>query len=130
MIKHTLLFFAYILIFSNISNANSEVDKSDLIVNEVNQISKNIRCLVCRNETVESSNSQFAIDVRKVIRTKLLEGKNKDYIYKFLQSRYGDYILFDPPVQFNTLMLWLMPFFCLIFGLMIFIFKYVKLRRK
>ena len=130
MIKNTLLFFAYIFLVSNICSANPEVDKSDLIVNQVNQISKNIRCLVCRNETVESSNSQFAIDVRKMIKTKLLEGRNKDYIYKFLQSKYGDYILFDPPIQVNTLMLWLMPFFCLLFGLMIFIYKYVKLKRK
>ncbi len=130
MIKNTFLFFAYMLLFSNICSANQEVNKSDLILNEVNQISKNIRCLVCRNETVESSNSQFAIDVRRMIKAKLLEGKNKDYIYKFLQSRYGDYILFEPPIQINTLMLWLMPFFCLLFGLMFFIFKYVKLRRK
>ena len=75
-----------------------------------NEISKNIRCLVCNNQSIVNSNSEFAIDIKKMIREKLADGKNKNQIFKFLKSKYGDYVLFDPPFQSNTFMLWILPF--------------------
>ena len=94
---------------TNICYADFKKINSNLIVNQVNEISKNIRCLVCRNETIESSNSEFANDIRRMIKAKLLKGKSEEYIFKYLKSRYGDYILFKPPLQINTLILWMKP---------------------
>ena len=125
-----MIFFSLVVILTNICHANLEKNHSNLIENRVNQISKNIRCLVCRNESIESSNSEFANDIRKMIKTKLLEGENDEYIFKYLKSKYGDYVLFEPPLQINTLMLWLLPFLCLLLGIIFFTIKHIKLSKK
>ena len=97
---------------------------------EINEISKNIRCLVCRNQSIVNSNSEFAIDIKRMIKEKLIKGENKHEIFKFLKSKYGDYVLFDPPFQFNTLMLWLLPFLLLILGTSFLAVKYIKFKKK
>ena len=85
-------------------------------------ISKNIRCMVCQNQSVDESNSPLAKDLRTVIRGKLLEGKNDDEIYNFLTDRYGDFILLKPPFKLNTYALWLLPFIFLIIGFFVIYF--------
>ncbi len=130
MIRLLLIFFSTSIVMTNICYADFKKINSNLIVNQVNEISKNIRCLVCRNETIESSNSEFANDIRRMIKAKLLKGKSEEYIFKYLKSRYGDYILFKPPLQINTLILWILPFLCLLFGITIFTIKHIKLRKK
>ena len=130
MKKFLFTFYLSIIFSVNFSYSQNELNNSTLIVNEVNRISQNIRCLVCRNQSIESSNSEFALDIKKMINKKLLEGKKEDEIFQYLKSKYGDYILFDPPLQFNTLILWGLPFLCLLFGITIFAFKYIKIRRK
>ena len=130
MIRLLLIFFSTSIVMTNICYADFKKINSNLIVNQVNEISKNIRCLVCRNETIESSNSEFANDIRRMIKAKLLKGKSEEYIFKYLKSRYGDYILFKAPLQINTLILWILPFLCLLFGITIFTIKHIKLRKK
>ena len=73
-------------------------------------ISKNIRCMVCQNESIDESNAPLARDLRILIREKIKEGKNNDEIYEFLTDRYGDFILLNPPFKLNTLVLWFFPF--------------------
>jgi len=82
-------------------------------------ISKNIRCMVCQNQSIDESNAPLAKDLRILIREKIKEGKNNDEIYKFLTDRYGDFILLNPPLKLNTLVLWIFPF--IFFGIGIFI---------
>ena len=82
-------------------------------------ISKNIRCLVCQNQSIDESNAPLAKDLRILIREKIKEGKNNDEIYEFLTDRYGDFILLNPPFKLNTLVLWFFPF--IFFGIGIFI---------
>ena len=82
-------------------------------------ISKNIRCMVCQNQSIDESNAPLAKDLRILIREKIKEGKNNDEIYKFLTDRYGDFILLNPPFKLNTLVLWTFPF--IFFGIGIFI---------
>ena len=72
-------------------------------------ISKNIRCMVCQNESIDESNAPLAKDLRVLIRSKIKEGKKDDEIYKFLTDRYGDFILLKPALKLNTFVLWFLP---------------------
>ena len=82
-------------------------------------ISKNIRCMVCQNQSIDESNAPLAKDFRILIRNKIKEGKKDEEIYKFLTDRYGDFILLKPPLKSSTLALWLLPFIFLIIGFFI-----------
>ena len=82
-------------------------------------ISKNIRCMVCQNQSIDESNAPLAKDLRILIRNKIQEGKNNEEIYKFLTDRYGDFILLKPPLKLSTFALWLLPFIFFIIGFFI-----------
>ena len=72
-------------------------------------ISKNIRCMVCQNQSIDDSSAQLAKDLRNIIRIKVTEGHTNDEIYKFLTDRYGDFILLKPQLNKNTYLLWFLP---------------------
>ena len=72
-------------------------------------IYKNIRCLVCQGQSLNDSNSDFANDLKKIIKKKIDQKENDQQIYQYLVERYGDWILFDPPLKKSTLLLWLTP---------------------
>ena len=80
-------------------------------------IGKELRCLVCQNEDIENSNADIARDLRILVRNMLSEGKTKDEIVSYIHSRYGDFVLFSPPVRSDTIALWLIPtvFFIMLF---------------
>jgi len=82
-------------------------------------ISKNIRCMICQNQSIDESNAPLAKDLRILIRNKIKEGKNNEEIYKFLTDRYGDFILLKPPLKLSTLALWLLPFIFFIIGIFV-----------
>tara|TARA_Y100001970_G_scaffold120547_1_gene149407 strand:- start:4355 stop:4729 length:375 start_codon:yes stop_codon:yes gene_type:complete len=84
--------------------------------NKVNEISKNLRCLICQGQSVYDSNSEFALSVKKLISQKLADGNSEDDIYNFLRSKYGDWIVYEPEINKYTLLLWLLPLFLFIFG--------------
>ena len=75
-----------------------------------------LRCVVCQSQSLAHSNAGLAEDMRVVVRERLLAGESDQQILDYMQTRYGDYVLLLPPVQANTLALWLMPFIVLIFG--------------
>ena len=89
-------------------------------------ISKNIRCMVCQNESIDESNAPLARDLRILIREKIKEGKNNNEIYEFLTDRYGDFILLNPPFKLNTLVLWFFPFIFFGIGILIIFFHNKK----
>ena len=80
-------------------------------------ISKNVRCLVCQNQSIDESLAPLAKDLRIIIRDKIKEGLTDKEIYKFLTDRYGDFILFNPPFKLSTIFLWIFPFVLFIIGL-------------
>ena len=82
-------------------------------------ISKNIRCMVCQNQSIDESNAPLAKDLRILIREKIKEGNKDEEIYKFLTDRYGDFILLKPPLNSKNLILWFLPFIFLILGIYI-----------
>ena len=82
-------------------------------------ISKNIRCLVCQNESIDDSSAPLANDLRALIRIKVQENDTDEEIYKFLTDRYGDFILLKPPFKISTFLLWSLPFVFFIIGIFI-----------
>ena len=82
-------------------------------------ISKNIRCMVCQNQSIDESIAPLAKDLRILIRNKIKDGKQDKEIYKFLTDRYGDFILLKPPLKLSTLALWFLPFIFFIVGVFI-----------
>ena len=82
-------------------------------------ISKNIRCLVCQNQSIDDSAAPLAKDLRALIRLKVQENDTDEEIYKFLTDRYGDFILLKPPFKISTFLLWSLPFVFFIIGIFI-----------
>ncbi|MDR1350567.1 MAG: cytochrome c-type biogenesis protein CcmH [Zoogloeaceae bacterium] len=80
------------------------------------EISSELRCLVCQNETIAASNADLANDLRDQIRGMIKAGKNDDEIIDFMVSRYGDFVLYRPPFKGLTLLLWLGPLLFLLAG--------------
>ena len=108
--KFSKLFFSlFFLIFLNLNNAFSYESKVD-------EISKNLRCLICQGQSVYDSNSEFALSIKTLISDKLATGNSEDDIYKFLKSKYGDWIVYEPEFNNYTLVLWILPIFLFIFG--------------
>ena len=128
--KKFKLLILFCLIFSiSLTYPKISKDNEQTIEKRLNEISNNVRCLVCRNQSIYDSNSDFANDMKKIIIIHLKDNKSDEFIYKFLKSKYGEYILFKPPFQINTLILWILPFILIISGLIFFTFKFLKFRK-
>ena len=82
-------------------------------------ISKNVRCLVCQNQSIDESSAPLAKDLRIIIRNKIKKGQTDEEIYKFLTDRYGDFILLNPPLKASTIILWILPLLLFIFCIFI-----------
>lgn len=91
--------------------------QNPVVETRLNAISENLRCLVCQNETLAASRSDLAEDLRREVRYLIEAGKSDKEIIEFLVSRYGDYVLYDPPFKATTVLLWLGPFALLAGGL-------------
>ena len=92
-------------------------------------ISKNIRCLVCQNQSIDDSAAPLAKDLRALIRIKVQENDTDEEIYKFLTDRYGDFILLKPPFKISTFLLWSLPFVFFIIGIFILFFHNKKSKK-
>ena len=92
-------------------------------------VSKNIRCMVCQNQSIDESNAPLAKDLRILIRSKIKEGNTDKEIYNFLTDRYGDFILLKPPIKLSTLALWFLPFIFFVIGIFI-IYSHNKKSKK
>ena len=97
----------------------------NFIINKTREISQNIKCLVCQNQSIDESNSEIAKDLKVLIKNKLKNGVSDDEIYNFLRDRYGDSILLKPPLKTNTILLWFLPFIILVFST-VYITKFFK----
>lgn len=92
-------------------------------------LSSELRCLVCQNQTIADSNAELAVDLRNEIREKIQAGESDAEIKDFMVARYGDFVLYRPPVQATTLLLWVGPFLLLALGGGILVFN-LKQRRQ
>lgn len=80
------------------------------------KLTKELRCLVCQNQNLADSDAQLAHDLRREVHELLLTGRNDEQIKQFLVDRYGDFVLYQPPVQTNTYLLWTAPLILLLVG--------------
>ena len=112
IMKNKLFILILIGLFFSINNSYSKEDHLD----ELKKISKNIRCLICQGQSIDDSNSDFAINIKYVILKKLNEGSSEDEIYDFLKSKYGDWIVYKPEFKLYNLLLWLIPYFIFFIG--------------
>ena len=91
-------------------------------------LSQELRCLVCQNETLADSRADLADDLRREIREQMKAGKSDQEIIAFLTQRYGDFVLYRPRVRPVTYLLWFGPFVLLVGGMLV-LYRYVKQRR-
>ena len=81
-----------------------------------NKITKNLRCLICQGQSVYDSDSEFANSLKIVVDKKLQEGLSEDQIYEYFKTKYGEWILYDPGLNKNTYILWLLPLLIFLIG--------------
>ena len=91
-----------------------QLKKNDEILK--NEILKNIRCLICQGQSVYDSQSDFAMSMKLVIDQKISEGLSENEIYDYLKKQYGQWIIYDPELNKNTYVLWILPIFLFLFG--------------
>ena len=124
MINKTFIIIISICLIQLFSDNSFTVEPEEVLENQKQElrarnISKNIRCMICQNQSIDESNAPLARDLRILIRNKIKEGNSNEEIYIFLTDRYGDFILLKPPLKSSTLALWLLPFIFLIIGFFI-----------
>ena len=135
-LKIVKIFLLALIIISsqNFLKISEAVEPNEILDNKkqetrAREISKNIRCMICQNQSIDDSDAPLAKDLRILIREKIKEGYLDDEIYDFLTDRYGDFILLKPPLKLETLILWFFPFALLIISFFIF-FIYKKKTKK
>lgn len=94
----------------------------------VNEISAELRCLVCQNQTIADSNADLAVDLKNQVRDMVREGKTQDEIVDYMVQRYGDFVRYRPPVKASTYLLWVGPFLLLFLGVFVLILNLKKRR--
>ena len=112
------IFFLHLIIIVGVTTASNNsyaVDPEEFLKDpkqelRARNISKNVRCLVCQNQSIDESSAPLARDLRMIVRNKITEGLTDKEVYKFLTDRYGDFILLNPPFKTSTMMLWALPF--------------------
>ena len=101
------LIFLFIFSFNSLMANNEEMNS---------KITKNLRCLICQGQSIYDSDSEFAISIKTLVNKKLEEGFSENQIYDFFKEKYGDWILYDPGLNKNTYILWLLPILIFLIG--------------
>jgi cytochrome c-type biogenesis protein CcmH len=130
VIKKFFLFTAYsfFLSLSFLSNAEQSSDLSADFQEKVKSISAELRCLVCQNQTIADSNASLAVDLRNQVSRMLRQGKSEQEIKQYMVERYGDFVLYDPPVKERTWALWFGPFLLLAVAIALLVSNKLKRR--
>ena len=105
-----LKFFLIIILFLPLSSLDAEEYEKR------NKITKNLRCLICQGQSIYDSDSEFANSLKILVDKKLSEGLSENQIYEYFKSKYGEWILYDPGLNKNTYILWLLPLLIFLVG--------------
>src|SRR5439155_22544672 len=108
---------------------DAQPNEDPQIEQRMKNLTEQLRCLVCQNETLADSRADLAEDLRKEIREQMKAGKSDQEIVAFLTQRYGDFVLYKPPVKSTTYLLWFGPFVLLFAGTGV-LYRYLKKRRE
>jgi len=113
---------AVLLCFAALALADEALDR------RVMNLAHELRCLVCQNQTLADSNAPLAVDLRNQIREQIAAGRSEQDVVDFMVQRYGDFVLYRPPLKASTLLLWAGPFLFLALGFF-FLIRFLRLRR-
>jgi cytochrome c-type biogenesis protein CcmH len=108
---------------------DAQPNEDPRIEQRMKALTEQLRCLVCQNETLADSRADLAEDLRRQIREQMIAGKTDQEILAFLTQRYGDFVLYNPPVKSTTYLLWFGPFVLLVAGTGV-LYRYLKYRRE
>ena len=103
-----------------------EVLANETIDEKVKNLTLELRCMTCQNQSVYDSDAEFSNDIKKIVRDKFSEGKTEKEIKQFLADRYGEYILFKPLLNYKNWFLWAFPFVLLVLSVFFFMNKMRK----
>ena len=123
-----VLLFSFLPLLTFAGEAR-DLAKDPVIEKRMVALAENLRCLVCQNESLASSHSELAEDLRREVRELIQKGLSDQEIKDYLVARYGDFVLYEPPLKNSTLVLWLGPFALLLAGFGV-LFLQLKNRRK
>ena len=116
-----IIIFFTILNFNILNAETSSIDS--------NKIFKNLRCLICQGQSVADSNSEFAQTIKLVVRDQINNGKSEKEIYNFLIEKYGEWIVYNPPINKTNFLLWSLPYIIFLIGGFI-IFSFFRKSKK
>ncbi len=114
--KYLLLLLVCLLPTLSYAGQATDMAADPVLEKRMIGLAENLRCLVCQNESLASSHADLAEDLRREVREQMKKGMNDQEIIDYLVSRYGDFVLYDPPVKRYTLVLWFGPFVLLLLG--------------
>tara|TARA_B100001057_G_scaffold322725_1_gene322966 strand:+ start:239 stop:628 length:390 start_codon:yes stop_codon:yes gene_type:complete len=114
--KKLLIIKTFIYFFLITINFKSVVLSSTSSEMQTINITKNLRCLICQGQTIHESNSDFAESMKKYIKSELEDGKTNDEIFSSLIEKYGQWIVYDPGISRNTILLWTLPLLLFLIG--------------
>ena len=109
-IKILIIFIFTYFSFNNTATSSSFSEEQTI------NITKNLRCLICQGQTIHESNSDFAESMKKYIKGELENGKTNDEVFSSLIEKYGQWIVYDPGISRNTLLLWALPLLLFLIG--------------
>ncbi|OIR09473.1 cytochrome c-type biogenesis protein CcmH precursor [mine drainage metagenome] len=128
MRKLLILLFCLLPVFSYAGEAK-DLAADPVLEKRMIGLAERLRCLVCQNESLASSHAELAEDLRQEVREMMLKGKSDQEIIDYLVARYGDFVLYDPPMKRYTLLLWFGPFAMLLLGAGVLVFQVRRRRR-
>ena len=110
----------------NSTEVIEDITSSEIVTGVADQerfqsLTNELRCMVCQNQTIAESNAGLAVDLKKQVAKQINEGKTDDQILNFMEERYGEFVLYNPPVSIENSLLWLTPFVVLIIAVLILI---------
>lgn len=120
-VGHLLIVVALVIGLAGTANAaaTAQADLTPAQAARYHALTQQLRCLVCQNLAIADSDAPLAADLRQLVARQIKAGRSDDQIKQFLVERYGDWVLYDPPFQWSTLLLWLGPFIVLFAGMLL-----------
>jgi len=116
MAKLFALAFLAAMAFSAQAKDAVPIASDPALEQRLNKLTENLRCLVCQNQSIADSNAGLAVDLKNQVREMMVQGQSDQQIADFMVQRYGDFVLFRPPVKTSTWLLWFGPLLLLLAG--------------
>ena len=106
-----ILLFIFSLFINYSAHCKSNIDE------KVENITLQLRCMTCQNQSIYDSDAEFSLDIKKIVKKQVEEGKSDKEIINFMVQRYGEYIVFRPLINKKNIFLWVFPFALFLFSL-------------